>query len=287
MTSRADGDHGGTHHAEFKLSITKALADQLAETLEPLVPTALTTEALARVHAKKGVYELFLGGCRVYVGKSSKSLPDRLEQHRKKLSGRSGIDIDDLGFVCAYVDEDLDAAAPEKMLIKKYGSAGAPWNNNGFGNKDPGRKRDHSEIKQGHFDAKYPINLDLEIVLEPRAWTVDKLLNELKRILPYNLRFQVKAAVVYKAATVAVPPGPIRVREIIELLIASLPEGWQATALPGYVILYEEKDDVVYDAALAWWRRGANGGVAITPGPARFVPGEVTDDDLGDEDEDE
>src|SRR4051812_10546270 len=105
--------------AEFHLSITRALADQLATTLQPLRPALLNLTNLESVDSRPGVYVLFVKGERVYVGKASKSLRERLGQHYRKLSGRSGIALADVTFTCVYVDEDLDAAAPEKLLIKK------------------------------------------------------------------------------------------------------------------------------------------------------------------------
>jgi len=88
------------HTADFKLSITRALADQLAEALDTLRPTPLDPEALDALQDRPGVYELWLNDQRVYVGKASKSLPTRLRKHLRKLSGRSGMTGKDVGFVC-------------------------------------------------------------------------------------------------------------------------------------------------------------------------------------------
>jgi hypothetical protein len=177
--------------AEFKLSITRALADQLADALSRLQPAPLTLDGLENIQPRPGVYELYLDDQRVYVGKASKSLPTRLHNHLRKLSGRSRIQLNDVSFQCLYVDEDLEAAAPEKMLIKMYrNQGGAPWNTNGFGNKDPGRRRDHSLVKSNHFDALYPINLDLAIgSIPPGTYPARKFLEKVKSSLPFNLRF--------------------------------------------------------------------------------------------------
>jgi hypothetical protein len=127
----------------------------------------------------------------VYVGKASRSLPARLRDHERKLSGRTGLSLATVSFICLYVDEDLEAASPETLLIKKYRHMGGPpWNTNGFGNKDPGRRRDTSEIAADHFDALYPINLNATVELTPGAWRVEELLAEVKRKLPYNLRYE-------------------------------------------------------------------------------------------------
>jgi Eco29kI restriction endonuclease len=258
--------------ADFKLSITQALADQLAERLQPLRPAPLSENSSQHVENRPGVYELFLADQRVYVGKASKSLPARLRDHARKLSGRTGLSLATVSFICLYVDEDLEAAAPETLLIKKYRHmGGSPWNTNGFGNKDPGRRRDTSEIAADHFDALYPINLNAIVELTPGAWRVEELLAEIKRKLPYNLRYERTTATArhdYQASLHVESPTP-STRQIAELVLNALPVGWQLTALPGYAILY--KETITYQTALAWWRRSATG-VVETTGPAHTAP---------------
>lgn len=258
--------------ADFKLSITQALADQLAERLKPLRPAPLSEASLEHVEHRPGVYELFLGERRVYVGKASGSLPTRLRKHARKLSGRTGMLSARVSFVCLYVDEDLEAAAPETLLIKKYrGAGGAPWNTNGFGNNDPGRRRDTSDIAADHFDALYPINLDARVELARGAWKIDELLIDVKRQLPYNLRYEraTPAARHHHQAVVHVESPAPSARELAGLIVGALPTGWQLTALPGYMILYKETLD--YETALAWWRSTPTD-VIETTGPAHTTP---------------
>ncbi|MFC4118512.1 Eco29kI family restriction endonuclease [Nonomuraea zeae] len=272
--------------AEFKLSITKALTDQLGATLAPLSPAPLTAANLAVLNARPGVYELFLQGQRVYVGKAARSLPDRLSQHLRKISGRTNIDLDDMSFVAVYVDEDLDAAAPEKLLIKKYQHSGdIPWNSNGFGNKDPGRKRDQSMVKAAHFDAHYPINLNFPFEITPGDYTAAALLKEAKALLPFTFRFEQKkkgATKIYKDTVISVLDEIATVQDLVARLVETLPGQWQATALPGYMILYPEL--AAYESALMWWRRGDDGTVAVTQGPQHFAGGDVMDEGADDED---
>ncbi|MEV0805317.1 GIY-YIG nuclease family protein [Micromonospora sp. NPDC050200] len=262
--------------AEFRLSITQALADQLEATLRPLKPAPLTAAHLSAVLGRPGVYTLFFNGQRVYVGKAAKSLQDRLTQHLRKLSGRTGLDSDAVRFVCVYVDEDLDAAAPEKLLIKKYRKHDSiPWNTNGFGNKDPGRNRDTSMVKAAHFDATYPIDLDHECRPQPGAQPLAAILEAAKGQLPYLLRFDsnTEAKKIYRDTSLSVLGQPMTARSLAHQLIAALPTEWQLTALPGYLILYQERRR--YDSALGWWRRESNGQVVYTPGPRQFAAGPV------------
>lgn len=272
--------------AEFKLSITRALADQLADALTRLQRAPLTTDNLDDIQSRPGVYELYLNEQRVYVGKASNSIPSRLRNHLRKLSGRSGIQLVDVSFQCLYVDEDLEAAAPEKMLIKKYRDrGGSPWNTNGFGNKDPGRRRDHSLVKSNHFDALYPINLDLPIdSILPGAYPAGKFLSKVKSGLPFNLRFDKgssRSKEDYGRSTVEVPPRGLTVRELIRLAVEALPEGWQATALPGYVILYHEY--AAYESATVLWRK-EDDRLTEAAGAARLdAPGDIEEESAGEE----
>ncbi|QDY11140.1 Eco29kI family restriction endonuclease [Micromonospora sp. HM134] len=272
----------GEWEAEFRLSITRALADQLATTLAALVPAPLRQDNVSRVRARPGVYELFVRGERVYVGKAANSLNARLGQHLRKLSGRSGIDLADVRFVCTYVDEDLDAAAPERLLIKQYrASESVPWNTNGFGNNDPGRNRDTSVVKAAHFDAIHPIDLDHHVALGADVRTIEDVLTAAPTALPYRIRFDKRPAAkeIYHDATVNLPSQPLPVRDLAARLVAALPLGWQLTALPGYLILYTETRE--YESALGWWRSRSDQTVEYQPGPSRFAAGGVEADDVG------
>nr|MDT0664264.1 hypothetical protein [Micromonospora sp. DSM 115978] len=216
--------------AEFKLSITKALADQLAEALDPLVPSPLTAENLDRLEDRPGVYVLFLDGRRVYVGKTAKGLPGRLGQHLRKISGRVGLSLHRMSFICVYVDKDMDSVAPERMLIAKYVPlGGVPWNNNGFGNKDPGRKRDHSLVKINHFDAEYPIDLNTSVTPPSGTQSVSAALAMLKKASPFNLRYDTsdRGKVITAMSEITISSTVTKFREVIEATLSVLPVGWQ------------------------------------------------------------
>jgi Eco29kI restriction endonuclease len=284
VTGRSSSSADG----EFKLSITRALADQLAEALEKLHPAPLTKDRVDKLQKRAGVYEIFIKKEKAYVGKASKDLPSRLTNHLKKLSGRSGINLDQVEFQCLYVDEDLEASAPEKMLIKKYRDQGTiPWNTNGFGNKDPGRNRDNSLVKAKHFDAIYPINLDLPLSPpQGNIYSISDYLQAVKILLPFNLRYDSrlkKKRVAHEHPTLEFPRGLTTVRAVVQKAIDVLPEGWQATALPGYIILYEENKP--YESARVSWRK-INGRTTELTGPNRLdEDGEVEDEASDDEDE--
>lgn len=251
---------------DFRISITEALKAQLGQAIATCQPAALTLENLGELTAKGGVYELYLAGARVYVGKAEKSLPERLTQHFWKIHSRNNIDVNQMTFVCAYILEDLSATAPETLLIAQYANDAGRWNNSGFGNKDPGRNRDTSWVKTDHFDAQFPIKLDWPVNLDgavdladpdptPKEWPVFELLKALKKELPYNLRFQLKGKEVmadYNAAVVTLPRGPLPASEIFAVISTALGENWQITALPGYVIVYREEPKKYLSALMTW-----------------------------------
>lgn len=276
---------------DFKLSITRALADQLEESLQRCFPAPLTADELAALQRRPGVYQLVVDNELVYIGKASKSLPSRLAKHMRKLSGRRGFTSSDIRFVCLYVDEDLEASAPEKLLIKRHReSEEAPWNTNGFGNNDPGRERDTSTVAVDHFDALHPIDLDLQLALPPGSVKVLDVLRRSKAALPYLLRYADQKKVPaarrdYEAASVTVPDGPVSVRELLAMVVGALPPTWQATALPGYLILYPENPRE-YDSAMYYWR-AMPGGVSLTEGSHR-LSGRVADvqEQASDDDDD-
>lgn len=267
---------------DFKLSITRALADQLDEALRRCVPAALTPEALTELQDRPGIYQLLVDEQRVYIGKASGSLPSRLRAHVRKLSGRQGFEAKEARFVCLYVDEDLEASAPEKMLIKRHRSGNEVlWNTNGFGNNDPGRRRDTSRVAINHFDAMHPINLEVEVELVPGPTTAAAALPALKDALPYLLRFQdprknPDAATDYASASLTIPEGRLVARDAIALVLTSLPPRWQATALPGYVILYPENASD-YDSATYYWH-SVPGGVKLSDGPRRLGAAKALDE---------
>lgn len=237
--------------AVFELSVSRALSDQLTLALEALTPAPLTENELDAVDERGGVYTLMLDDQLVYIGKSTGGLRTRLGQHHRKISGRSNISLARMTFCALYMREDLDAVAPERLLIK---DRRPPWNSNGFGNKDPGRQRDKTLVKHGHFDALYPIDL-AHPVSDPGGDNLYEFLANLKRILPFNLRYGAASGeeVVYRATARPPVQNGAPVNEVFARVAACLPGTWQLTALPGYAILYPEFE--TYASARWYWRK--------------------------------
>lgn len=272
MTRSVGRNTGGVYHDDFRLSVTKALGDQLGDALTKLERAALTEENLGRLHDRPGVYQLYLLGERVYVGKADESLPDRLRQHLRKISGRRNIDLSDMTFSCLYVDEDFHALAPERLLIDRFkGAGGIPWNGTGFGPKDPGRERDTTTIKESHFDNKYPIDLDTPIHgISPGRMTLRDFLKEIKRLLPYNFRYE--KLPMSNQSSLEVPTHAFSADEAFRMVSEKLGSDWQITALPGYVIMYAEPKD--YKSAWRYYRAGN-----VIEKVPEVDPGGVVEDD--------
>jgi hypothetical protein len=246
--------------ADFQLSVTRALRDQLLEALGKLGTESLTEANLVIVDSRPGVYQLFVGEELMYVGKAAKNLRERLDQHRKKLSGRRSGLLASASFKCVYVSEDMDAIAPETMLIAHFRQGGqAPWNFNGFGNKDPGKERDTSVVKAGHFDSLHQIDLELELGF--RVTGGEPLVSAMKRfkgLLPYVFRF----GTVPGNLEAPRPNGsPTAVRDWLAYFAAALPENWSVVALPGYVIAYPDKEPEQLASRIESWKRHPDGAV--------------------------
>lgn len=160
-----------------------------------------------------------------------------------------------MAFSCLYVAEDFSALAPEQLLITHHkGMGDIPWNNNGFGNKDPGRQRDSTVLKQNHFDVVFPIDLDRPIKgLLPGETTLQELLETIKAGLPYNFRYGKSAD--FKARSVHVPSAAMTADEVFQLVSAEIPAKWQVAALMGYVIMYDDSPND-YKSAWRYYRAG-------------------------------
>jgi len=276
--------------ADFNLSVTVALRDQLAASLESLESVELSEDNLLRVATRGGVYQLFENGHLVYVGKSTGNLRSRLGQHRKKLSGRVGGVLERTTFKCVYVAEDLDALAPEKMLIGQFRRVGqATWNTNGFGNKDPGKNRDTSVVEAGHFDSLFPIDLDLSVTMVGgEIHSLADFLVSFKKKLPYNFRFQSDKATVRKLEAIDVS-GRLSGHETrsvaawIDWLVPLLPAAWVVVALPGYLIAYAALDPITCASRTGSWTLGSNGATEFRPHRPTYSSGPVLDESVNEE----
>ncbi|MFF7869131.1 hypothetical protein ACFZCT_22075 [Streptomyces qaidamensis] len=210
------------------------------------IPMEMTK--VAEVPDSAGVYQLFHNGRAVFAGRAERSLHRRIIQNYRKLIGRQNISIEEMAFRFVPMDAPLVDIAPERFIIRYTDH---PWNQNGFGGKDPGRQRDRTALASSHFDLQYPIDLDWIIQHEITGESLPQLMQAIRDSLPYMFRygkdypdqsvknFRIASQTPAREAFAALSEGPLR--------------GWQITAKPGYVIAYEESYD--YPQTLAVFRQ--------------------------------
>ena len=237
-----------TYFDHFEINIISALSAQLLEKLKQLEPAPLHPDYLDALAGGQGIYQLYHQQNLVYVGKAN-SLKKRLNEHRDKISGRQRIDVAEMSFTCLYVHPNWTALAPEESLIKHYkksGEGACAWNGNGFGPHDPGRDRETTDKPTEGFDAKYPIRGDWPCDwIDKGSYDAFELLSSLKRELPFLLRFEMAAKKsrsphdAFSGLRVEVLKDGMGSTDLLVLVAKALP-GWQATAFPSHLILYEE-----------------------------------------------
>ena len=234
---------------EFEFDLPDALLQSLIAIFDRMAPALLTGQNVSEIPDAQGVYQLLKGGQVVYIGKTDgdAGLRQRLTRHAATIRHRKNLLSSEITFkaVRVFVFTAMDL---ETELIRHYSSiAPVPWNKSGFGSNDPGRNRDETNLKAGHFDLLYPIDLD-EIVDAnfSGGMSAAAILGTLRASLPYTLRFEGagsgRSAHTELQTTIvsSIPPAPHTVRQIIEAVLGALPAGWQATVLAGRVILYRE-----------------------------------------------
>lgn len=231
----------------FDFDLAAAVLSQLVAAFDSLPIGPLTDELLSQVDPEQGVYQLYLSGKLMYVGKATDSLAKRLGEHLWNLKGRKNVNIVELGFKCVTIHRNWIPSTHEDMLIRHYGGSGlCEWNRTGLGNHDPGRNREDT-AKKG-FDLAYPINEEfVPAGIEAREWNARELLMAIKSALPYVFRYETdrskewqKGSDKYNTRVVTIPRVGMTARELLRVIVEAFPPTWQGTFFPSHVILYEE-----------------------------------------------
>lgn len=238
-------------YVEFEFDLPAALLQSLVHEFDNMKAASLTQEHTQQVPDEQGVYQLLVGNQVVYVGKTDAKagLKGRLRKHAFTIRHRQNLRPEDVQFKAAriYVFTAMDL---ETLLIDHYAKEAGEvwWNSSGFGSNDPGRNRDETELKATGFDAVYPIDLDYPIEIDSNGGvSAAVVLDAIRLKIPYKIRAQNLGSSKKPHAelrdtivpTFDVPPRSAR--EAITAVLAALPAGWQATLLPGRIILYREK----------------------------------------------
>ena len=234
-------------YVDFEFDLPGALLSRLVEVLDGMDSATLNAGNISEIPEAQGVYQLLLENGLVYIGKtdSEAGLSRRLSRHHSKIQHRIGLEPEGVSFkaVRIYVFTAVDL---EAQLISHYGGE-VEWNGSGFGSNDPGRERDTSRYREGHFDLKYPIDIDRVLGLDlPNSLTAAQVFTGLKTTLPYVFRFQGEGPRSRRPhpdlvdALVSIPEtSALSVRQMMETTVPRLPAGWRATKLPSHIILYK------------------------------------------------
>jgi hypothetical protein len=239
-------------YGRFDFDLAAAVTDQLIAAFAALSVGPLIQSIINEIDSEQGVYQLYIGSRLMYVGKAEIPLPKRLEEHRWNLSGRKNVNMGELGFKGLIIHKNWGPSVHEDILIRHYrGQGECQWNLTGLGNHDPGRNREDTVTLEEHFDAMYPIKEDfVPEGIAARVWNTRELLVQIKEALPFIFRYEAthyrSGSPKYNNLSITVPSDGMSIKELLDLMVHSLPDGWQATFFPGRVILYEERRDYAH-----------------------------------------
>lgn len=237
-------------YADFDFDLARAVLEQLVEAFRKLPIGELRPEVCSRMNAGQGVYQIFLGGRLMYIGKADKNLRGRLDRHYRMLTARQNIETDQLGFKALFIHRNWTTWTTEAALIRFFGEE-SPWNASGMGSNDPGHNREDT-AEDDTFNSQYPIDPDYKCDwIEPAELSAWDLLHVFKKTLPYLLRFQRvtkrfhsdadrDAENELKHTRISVPSAGMSAKDLLREIAMQLPDGWQATQFPGRLILYKE-----------------------------------------------
>lgn len=245
----------------FEFDLPDALLKRLIEVLDGMPGEHLTVEnVLSNVEEKQGVYQLFPNNNLVYIGKTDAQagLRKRLIRHAEKILDRPNLSPQSVTFravqILVFTAMDLETG-----LIQHYTETDRKpkWNGSGFGSNDLGRERDTTRYNEDHFDWIYPIDTTiLRHYMETGTYTVASVLGIIKDKVRYTLRFQNGGGNLRVAhpdlreTQIDIANAPQSVDELLRGMVGVLPVGWQATVLPGHVILYQENKAYVSGVAI-------------------------------------
>lgn len=233
---------------EFEFDLPDALLASLIRMFDAMPSTPLLPDNVLQLPEAQGVYQLLHDDEIVYIGKTDAEagLRQRLDRHAWTIQHRCNLEPAKVFFkaIRVFVFTAIDL---ETQLISHYGhETTVSWNKSGFGSNDPGRERDTTKLKVGGFDANFPIDLDRPIQMEGQGvMTAAALLSALRRVVPYTVRAESKPRSPRKPhpdleVEMTFDSRSTTAREVVKAVVGALPRGWQATLLPGRIILYKE-----------------------------------------------
>lgn len=243
-------------YVEYEIDIEKVLRTELPLVFSCMGLAPLTREAISQIpKGAKGAYVLFEDGHPVYAGKTDTrhGFRDRLERHAFTIQHRKNIDPAKICFkaIRILVFSNFDVEAILIDALRKADGTALRWNDSGFGSNDPGHRRETQE--PAAFDVERPIDIDRPLDFPVGNHALLDLLIRLKDGLPYILRYQTDHIVGKKnpehyrkghkdqrGAPLVSIEAHDTMRSVLEKILHSLPDGWEATVFPDRIILYKE-----------------------------------------------
>lgn len=231
-------------YGEYELDPVTILTRELPPFLEMIQAVVLTEDSVESLvpSGKDGIYLLSEKTKVRYIGKtdSKGGFRDRLLRHWYHIRDRKNLDPASIFFkaVAIAVFKNADVEAP---LIEYYQ---ASWNKSGFGNNDPGRNRDDQAAAK--FDLDYPIDANRPIPDIDKSRIICRtLLDKLAIHVPYTFRYE-KDNPDLLNTTIDIQQDGMIMCDVLQCVVNTLPTEWQATILPGRVILYPENRNYRY-----------------------------------------
>jgi hypothetical protein len=246
--------------AHFEFDLATPFFEQLLAVFDALGTVPLDATHITQLEPHQGVYGLYRNQTLVYIGKADNPLPDRLQDHQIKLTGRQNIATDEMRFKAVYLAKTWVPLAPEAMMIKHFRAQDlCEWNGNGFGPHDPGRNRETTNKPPEGFDATFPIKADWPCEgVKAGTHEANSLLQTIKRQLPFCFRYETdnprgawtRGSQKYNGKQITVLRDSMPANQLISEIARQLGATWQATEFPSHIILYEENKDYTFGTRL-------------------------------------
>lgn len=234
----------------FRFQFGPALLQQLHDRLDSVGAVPFPPGALVADYP--GFYQLFYDDKPVYIGKTSRTVAARLEEHRATLL-RLGIELSRIKLRFVFVEDRSLVDISEQSLIRFFDAKGeAAWNGTGFGSKVSGFGR--GAQKMSRFRELFPPNFQRAI--EAGSATPLKL-EELIRQLDQRGPIYFKIPRLYLkrfrkdfGSAHTIPPATLPYTEWAERVAQLISPGWtvQRQPMTWYVVPSDAEDTLAPDA---------------------------------------
>ena len=224
----------------FRFEVGPAILQQLLVKLKALDTIPLSKAVKAK---HPGFYQLFLDGNPVYVGKTSRTVEERLKEHVKKLTGR--IQLERMTCKFAYVEDPSLVDISEGALIGFFDQLdAAEWNHSGFGSKVTGYNR--GKQSGSDWSTLYPPDLSWKVEAgnSIKNLRLDQVIRQVSKEAPITLSIPNKQKQDFRAAH----PSTLKVKveskpftEWIAWIESQLKSGWRVERVDSGWYVTKEK----------------------------------------------